>query len=47
MTVRYSESGSNEREKEEQTYIFFVDYLEECEGGMAMYMNNDVGTTRS
>jgi len=32
QVIRYSELGSNERQKEEVTYIFFVDYLEECEG---------------
>ena len=30
-TIRYSEQGSNERKKEELTYIFFVNYLEEYE----------------
>ncbi len=32
--VRYSEAESNERENEECTYVFFVDYLEECEEGV-------------
>ena len=32
--VMYSEVGSNERAKEECTYIYFIDYLEECEEGI-------------
>lgn len=31
--VRYSESGSNDRIKEEATYALFIDYLDECEKG--------------
>ena len=30
--VLYSPTGSNEREKEEGTYMMFGDFLEECEG---------------
>ena len=29
----FSEKGTNEREKEERVYIFFLDYLEKCEKG--------------
>ncbi len=32
--IRYSEAGSNERENEERTSVFFVYYLEECEEGV-------------
>lgn len=32
--IKYSEEGSNEREKEEATFMFFVDYLDDCEGSM-------------
>lgn len=32
--VEYSTQGSYHRPKEEQTYIFFVDFLDECEGKM-------------
>lgn len=31
--VRYSDVGCNSRVKEEQTYMFFIDYLEDCELG--------------
>ena len=31
--VRYSDVGCNSRVKEEQTYMFFTDYLEDCELG--------------
>ena len=30
--VKFSEKGSNVRAKEEQTYVFFVDFMDECEG---------------
>lgn len=36
--MHYSELGSNARAKEEQTYIFFTDYLEECELGRCVYV---------
>ena len=32
LNVIYSERGSNSREKEENAYMMFIDYLEECEG---------------
>ena len=32
-TVRYSEKGTNERIKEEETFVFFMNYLEDCEKG--------------
>ena len=32
LTVRYSVKGSILRPAEEQTYIFFVDFLDECYG---------------
>ena len=30
--VKFSEKGSNMRAKEEETYIYFVDFLDECQG---------------
>ena len=33
-TVRFSEEGSNAREKEQNSYMMFLDYLDECEKGM-------------
>ena len=33
-TVMYSEKGSNERCKEEATYLLFSEYLEEIEAGI-------------
>jgi hypothetical protein len=30
--VKFSEKGSNVRAMEEQTYVFFVDFMDECEG---------------
>ena len=35
--VKFSEKGSNVRAMEEQTYVFFVDFMDECEG-MHVYM---------
>ena len=32
IRVKYSEKGSCFRRKEEQAYIFFVDFLDECIG---------------
>ena len=32
-TVRYSEKGTNECIKEEETFVFFMNYLEDCEKG--------------
>ena len=31
--VKYSDLGSNARAVEEQAYMYFVDFLEECETG--------------
>ena len=31
--ISYSEKGSNSRQKEEDAYAKFVDYLDECERG--------------
>ena len=33
-TVRFSEEGSNAREREQNAYMMFLDYLDECEKGM-------------
>ncbi len=32
IRVQFSEKGSNMRAKEEQTYIYFVDFVDECQG---------------
>ena len=32
-TVRFSEEGTNAREKEQNAYMMFLDYLDECEKG--------------
>lgn len=32
--VLYSDKGSNVREKEERAFMFFTDYLDQCETGM-------------
>ena len=37
MDVRFSERGSNAREKEESAYMMFLDYLEECEQGSTTF----------
>ena len=42
FSVEFSDSGSR-REREEAAYIFFVDYLEECEGNLNMYVTFSVG----
>ena len=33
LDVDYSEKGSNKLPAERQTYIHFVDFLDECDGG--------------
>ncbi len=30
--IRFSPKGSSERVKEESTYMYFIDFLNECEG---------------
>lgn len=32
--IRYSEAGTNARIMEETTYMYFIDYLDDCERGM-------------
>ncbi len=31
--LKYSVKGSNDRIKEEASYMFFIDYMDDCEGG--------------
>ena len=33
QSIKYSAHGSNDKKKEEATFGFFVDYLDECEKG--------------
>lgn len=41
--VKYSEKGSNDRIKEEATFMFFVDYLDDCEGSKSeLFFDNFV-----
>ena len=35
-TVRFSEEGSNAREREQNAYMMFLDYLDECEKGIVI-----------
>ena len=42
FTVEYSDTGSALRCSEEQTYIYFTDLLDECEG---MSIRNSCGVT--
>ena len=37
--VHYSENGTNDREKEELTYMRFVDLLHDCEGDSLFYIS--------
>lgn len=32
--VKFSENGTNARFNEENAYMFFIDYLEDCEKGI-------------
>ena len=32
MTVLFAEKGTNLREQQEQVYIHFIDFLDECSG---------------
>lgn len=32
--IKYSESGTNARAREEDAYMFFIDYLDDCERGI-------------
>ena len=36
--VKYADQGSNARTREEQTYMYFIEFLEDCETGIYMYM---------
>lgn len=31
--IKYSEKGMNDREHEEMAYMYFIDYLDDCEKG--------------
>ena len=33
--VRFSEKGTNDREHEERAFMYFVNYLEDCESGVS------------
>ena len=35
----FSEKGSNKRVKEEQAFIYFIDFLDECEGTYYFIVN--------
>jgi len=35
-TVRFSEEGSNAHEREQNAYMMFLDYLDECEKGIVI-----------
>ena len=35
--VRFSQKGTTEREKEEATYMFFLDLLHSCEGVLRVF----------
>ena len=37
FVIRYAEKGSNERPSEEQTYIHFTDFLDQCYGMSCSY----------
>ena len=32
LNVKFSEKGSNKRKEEEQAYVHFNDFMDECEG---------------
>ena len=36
FTVLFSEKGSNERKAQEQAYVHFLDFLDECSGMFTM-----------
>ena len=38
--VRYSEAGTNARMREENVYMFFVDYLDDCERGIYVHITS-------
>ena len=40
--IKFSEKGTNERENEERAFMYFVDYLEDCESGMCIVMQLDI-----
>ena len=41
FVVKYSEKGSIYRPVEEQTYVNYVDFLDECEGNIILLMYDD------
>ena len=42
VTIRFSEKGSNDRIKEEATYMMFIEYLELIEEGIYFNYNCDM-----
>ena len=40
--VRFSQKGTTEREKEEATYMFFLDLLHSCEGVLRVFKYTNV-----
>lgn len=38
-TIHFSTTGSTEREREQATYMFFLDLLHECEGAFGVSMD--------
>lgn len=36
--IHYSDKGTNHRTKKETAFMYFTDYLDECEKGWAYYM---------
>jgi hypothetical protein len=40
LAVNFSEKGIEAREKEEACFIYFLDFLEECEGNLGSIIGN-------
>lgn len=36
--IKYSEQGTNDRVHEEEAFMFFIDYMDDCERGMTVTM---------
>lgn len=45
VTVQYSEKGTHSYELEQQAWIHFIDFLDDCAGGLYIYLQRGTLTT--
>ena len=44
--INFSEKGSNKRSFEEQAYIYFIDFIDECEGTLHVHIYERIAMIR-